>query len=202
MFLKVSTIFLIVLVTHILYSEAAKSVTSADIKKKITAANANKYIGIGGRYGRLVDTVSKDRIIESDHFPPKSVYSYAKDKHIREINERDMGAVSISYAEHRTLLTTGSANEKGGFMNQWLADHFKKGEYYQAIEKNIQLYVEAKFLNQIKKGVMDALEVHVANKLITDAQRKTLIKQFSLDTYDKNFEKDKDRTEAFKVVHA
>lgn len=159
-------------------------------------------MGIGGRYGRLVDTVSKDKIIESDHFPPKSAYAYAKDKHIREIKERDMAAVSISYAEHRLLLTTGSANEKGGFMNQWLADHFKAGQYYDAIDKNIQIYKEAGFLNQIKKGVEDGLSVHVANKLITDAQREALIKKYGLDGYDKNFEKDKDRMEAVKVVHA
>lgn len=103
-------------------------------------------MGIGGRYGRLVDTVSKDKIIESDHFPPKSAYAYAKDKSIRAIKERDMAAVSISYAEHRVLLTTGSANVKGGFMNQWLADHFKAGQYYDAIDKNIQIYKEAGFL--------------------------------------------------------
>lgn len=160
-----------------------------------------KYIGIGGRYGKLADTVSKDKIIESDHFPPKSTYSYAKDKKIREIKERDMGAVSISYAEHRTFLTTGSANEKGGFMNQWLADHFKAGEYYEAIDKNIQLYAEAKLLDHIKKGVMDALLVHQANGLITDSQRKTLIKNYKLNGFDKNLENDKDRKEAVSVVH-
>lgn len=47
----------------------------------------------------------------------------------------------------------------------------------------------------------DGLLVHVANKLITDAQRKALIKKYNLDSYDKNFEKDKDRMEAVKVVH-
>lgn len=164
--------------------------------------NAYKYIGIGGRYGRLVDTVSRDKLIESDHFPPKSVYAHAKDKKIRNIKERDMAACSISYAEHRKLLTTGSANEKGGFMNQWLSDHFAKGEYYQAIEKNIQLYKEAKFLNQVKRGVKDGLSVHVANNLINNAQRLALIAEFKLDSYDKNFENDKDRAEAYKVVHA
>lgn len=148
-----------------------------------------------------MDTVSKDKIIESDHFPPKSGYSHAKDKHIREISERDMAAVSISYAEHRALLTTGSANVAGGFMNQWLADHFKAGEYYEAIDKNIQIYKEAGFLNQIKKGVLDGLSIHVANTLINDTQRKALIKKYDLESYDKNIEKNKDRMEAVKVVH-
>ncbi len=129
------------------------------------------------------------------------MYSHAKDKHIREIKERDMAAVSISYADHRALLTTGSANEKGGFFNQWLADHFKSGQYDQAIEMNIKVYEQDGILPHIKRGVLDGLAVHVANKLITDAQRKALIKEFSLDTYDKNFEKDKDRAEAYKVVH-
>ncbi|XP_037025593.1 uncharacterized protein LOC119066967 [Bradysia coprophila] len=199
---KLSGTFLVLLAAFLMYADQASAVSSADIKKKITAQNANKYIGIGGRYGKLVDTVSKDKIIESDHFPPKSAYAYAKDKKIREIKERDMAAVSISYAEHRVLLTTGSGNEKGGFFNNWLADHFKKAEYYQAIEKNIQVYQQAGFLNQIKKGVLDALSVHEANGLITDAQRKALITEFKLDAYDKNFEKDKDRAEAVTVVHS
>lgn len=112
-----------------------------------------------------------------------------------------MAAVSISYAEHRALLTTGSANEKGGFFNNWLADHFKAGQYYEAIDKNIQVYKEAGFLNQIKKGVLDGLLIHEANKLINDAQRKALIKKYDLETYDKNLEKDKDRIEAVKVIH-
>lgn len=102
-----------------------------------------KYIGIGGRYGRLADTVSKDKIIERDHFPPKISYPHAKDPNIKAIKERDMPACSISYDDHRTLLTTGSANVKGGFMNQWLADHFTKGEYYEAINNYIQLCVES-----------------------------------------------------------
>lgn len=112
-----------------------------------------------------------------------------------------MGAVSISYDEHRKFLTTGSANTGGGFMNQWLADHFAKGEYYEAINKNIKLYDEAGFLNQIKKGVMDGLLVHQSNGLITDAEKKALIKNYKLDGYDKNLEKDKDRIEAVAVVH-
>lgn len=149
-----------------------------------------------------MDTVSKKNIIESDHFPPKSTYSHAKDQKIRELNERDMGAVSISYAEHRKLLTTGNANEKGGYMNNWLSDHFAKGEYFEAINKNIQLYVEAGFLNKIKKGVMDALIYHEQNGLITDAQRNTLIKDFQLENYDKNLEKDSDRIDASNVIHA
>lgn len=86
-------------------------------------------------------------------------------------------------------------------MNQWLADHFKAGEYYEAIDKNIQLYAEAKLLDHIKKGVMDALLVHQANGLITDSQRKALIKNYKLDGFDKNLEKDKDRKEAVSVVH-
>ncbi len=112
-----------------------------------------------------------------------------------------MAAISISYADHRALLTTGSANIKGGYFNQWLADHFKSGEYDQAIDKNIQVYKEDGILPHIKRGVLDGLAVHVTNKLITDAQRKALIKKFDLASYDKNFEKDKDRAEAYKVVH-
>lgn len=180
----------------------AGATTSADIKKKITKQNAATYIGIGGTYGRLVDTVSKDKIIESDHFPPKSTYPHAKDKNIREIKERDMAACSVSYFEHRSLLTTGSGNEKGGYMNNWLADHFKLGQYYQAVDMNIQIYKEHKILDICKKGVMDALLVHEKNKLITDAQRLDLIKKYSLDTYDKKFESGTDREEAVKVVQA
>ncbi len=177
------------------------AVTPADVKKKITAANASKYIGIGGPYGRLGDTVSKDKIIECDHFPPKSVYAYAKDANIKAIKERDMAAVSIAYADHRALITTGSANEKGGFFNQWLADHFKNGRYDLAIEMNIEVYEQDGILPHILRGVLDGLALHVVNKLITDTQRTALIKQFGLDKYDKNFEKDKDRAEAYKVVH-
>lgn len=50
------------------------AVTSAEIKKQIREKNSYKYIGVGGRYSWLADTVSKDKIIESDHFPPKSAW--------------------------------------------------------------------------------------------------------------------------------
>jgi len=116
-----------------------------------------------------------------------------------------MGAVSMSYAAHRILLTTGSGNEKAGYFNNWIIDHFEKGEYYDGIQKNIQVYKEDKILDPLKKGVSDALKIHVTNKLITDTQRNALIKEFALDQFDKDLEtleKNKDRIEAEKVVQA
>lgn len=113
-----------------------------------------------------------------------------------------MGAISMSYAAHRILLTTGSGNEKAGYFNNWIIDHFEVGQYYEGIQKNIQVYKEDKILDALKKGVMDTLKIHVTNQLITDAQRTALIKEFALDGYDKKLEMDKDRIEAVKVVQA
>lgn len=51
------------------------------------------------------------------------------------------------------------------------------------------------------KGVLDALLIHEANKLINATQRNALIKKYNLESYDKNLEKDTDRIEAVKLVH-
>lgn len=111
-----------------------------------------------------------------------------------------MAACSISFADHRKLLTTGNGNEKAGYFNQWLADKFAAGKYGEAIDMNIQVYLEYKILDPIKKGVMDGLQVHKANKLINDAQIKALITKYKLDGYDKTLEKVKERAEAVALV--
>ncbi len=56
-------------------------------------------IGLGGRYGFMKTIVSKNNIIDSDHFPPKSIFASARDANIKALSADSW---------HRKLITTGT----------------------------------------------------------------------------------------------
>lgn len=116
------------------------------------------------------------------------------------IEERNMGAVSLTYDEHRVFWTTGSSHGAQATLAE-LSRLMSEGKYAEAIDENIGMYLDAHFFPKYKKGVMDALLVHEANKLLTSAQRLAIIRKYTLDAYDRVFEADKERVEALTIIH-
>ncbi len=117
------------------------------------------------------------------------------------MNERDMGACSLTYDEHRILPTTGSTLAAQATLAE-LSKSMSEGKYAKAIGDNIQIYLEAHLLPKYKKGVLDALQVHQTNKLITKAEKDAIIAKYSLLTFDPVPERDPERMEAVKIVQA
>ena len=75
---------------------------------KVSQENTEFVAGAGaGPYGVLLKLVSKQDAVESDHFPPKSVYQVAKDEHTRNLSENHMTAISLQYENHRVFITAG-----------------------------------------------------------------------------------------------
>lgn len=135
-------------------------------------------------------SIKQAGLIESDHFPPKASYKYAKmdalGNKIRMISQRNMAAVSLRFEHHRQFITTGSSKKAQKLMR----DLFEAGNYFEAISVNIGWYrsnpdrqgeARDRFDQYIKQGVRDALEIHVKNGLIDQKQRELLIQRHQLD---------------------
>lgn len=96
-----------------------------------------------------------------------------------------MAAVSLRHLHHREFITTGYSPAA----QKRLKDLFGQGKYYDAINLNIGWYksnpdrdgeARSRFDYLIKQGIMDALQVHVKNNLITSAQKQQLIDNHQL----------------------
>lgn len=134
---------------------------------------------MGGRYGEMLPYV-KQKKVESDHFPPKSVYKHAKDAWIRSLSDRNMASLNLPYAVHRSFITTGSSKEAVAF-RKVQERLFAKGNYCYAIKINLYQYQEAGIIvNENKQAIVDGLNTHMTNGLINDAQKNDLIKEYNL----------------------
>ncbi|MDX2165247.1 MAG: serine protease, partial [Gammaproteobacteria bacterium] len=134
---------------------------------------------MAGLYGDMLH-YSKKKIIESDHFPPKSVYKMAKDAHIKNLSETQMVSLNLKYQVHRKFITTGSRKEVVEFRARQ-EKFFAQGKYYDAIDINIEEYQKAGIITDGNKSALaKGLDLHVTNKLITAQQRHNLIAKYNL----------------------
>lgn len=138
-----------------------------------------QVIRMAGRYEEMRSYANRGRV-ESDHFPPKSVYKAAKDKHIRELSESAMAALNLRYEDHRAFITTGSGREAIEFRTRQMR-YFGQGEYCTAIEINLEEYKKAHLIGPHNKSALaTGLSVHVQNRLITEEQKEALIRKYNL----------------------
>ncbi|OXA39952.1 hypothetical protein Fcan01_25397 [Folsomia candida] len=168
-----------------------------------------QLVGIGGTYGVLRDTASRQGVVESDHFPPKSIYQYSPDPELQKLAETDMPALSMKRRLHREFTTTGAKvykeslqktmNTATGELNYnrkfvtKLKEHMANGEYYKVVWLSVEEYRKSlgdkthrqhneDTFEKYKAGIYDALKVHVKLGMITEDERTKLRKEFQLDT--------------------
>ena len=138
-----------------------------------------QVIRMAGRYCSM-RLYAKEGKVESDHFPPKSVYPAAKDEHISRLSESAMAALNLRYEDHRAFITTGSGRKAIEFRTRQMW-YFRQGEYCTAIEINLEEYRKANLIGAHNKSALaEALFVHVQNRLITEEQRGDLIRKYNL----------------------
>jgi len=141
----------------------------------------NQVTRMGGTYGNMGLFVKRSKV-ESDHFPPSSVYKSAKDTKIRKLNKKTMASLNLRYANHRQFITTGSRKEAVEFRKRQ-AQFFARGEYHKAIDINLEEYEKADLIKEEnKEAIISGLNVHVKNGLLNDTQKNDLIKKYNLNT--------------------
>lgn len=141
-----------------------------------------ELIGIGGTYGDLQIVSSKKHIVESDHFPPESVYKFAKDSWIRNINRADMAALSIPYRLHKDFTTTGAVVGNQGYRGEFVTELSKlmrEGKYDEVVRLSILEYNKSlgdkthrgnneELFDYYKPGILAGLKVQVKNGLLSE----------------------------------
>lgn len=165
--------------------------------------NVDDFVGLGGTYGVLRVIASLEGVIESDHFPPKSIYEFAKHKDISDLqyNEDIMPALSLPYQVHKNFATTYAVVDRGNLYRSEfvtkLAELMAEGEYYEVVRLSVEQYRDnlgvgftkgqpnnpkdrTATMDRYKKGILDALQVHVKLRMITEDQRELIVKEFNL----------------------
>lgn len=132
----------------------------------------------GGRYGSMLK-YSKQKLVESDHFPPKSVYAGAPSRsRVARVEVADMASLNLEYHVHRPFITTGRRAEAVAF-RALQHDDFAAEKWRDAIVRNMDEYKKAHIMTPNNKGgVQNALSQHVTNGLLTQTQAHALLTKY------------------------
>jgi len=92
-----------------------------------------------------------------------------------------MPAITIPYSTHKNLMTTGGGTDRKDF-RQKLVNYCNQGRTHRALDLVIEDYKDNDLLGpgahpQYKKGWHGMLDYYHQDQIITDAQKKYLLKK-------------------------
>ena len=132
-------------------------------------------VNVGGEHGQTKKS-SEQNLVESNHFPPASAYERTPYSHI----SRDkMPAITMHYADHRVVASTGSSKAA----QQWRATQnalLKKNQFARAMEmdikdmKNVTLHSQGDS-RYLENGMVEAINYAQTSGLITTTEQTELI---------------------------
>lgn len=133
-------------------------------------------IGVGGEH-RQTKKRSLRWQVESDHIPPYD----AMQRGGIHVGRDDMPAVTVPYAFHRAIVTTGSSYTSRDFRDEQ-ADLISQGNMYEAIRINLDDYervadeqnVDEDDRETIVEGLNDLIDTHVFKGYLKKAEGKKL----------------------------
>ncbi|BDW95727.1 hypothetical protein MACH10_14120 [Thalassospira tepidiphila] len=131
---------------------------------------------VGGKHGNT-KKFSELKKVESDHFPPKSVYKGTK----YDTNEDDMSARTLDYADHRALPTTGSSAAAKN-LRAIMHTHMINGEFGKATEVNLEVYKSSKLLKTKaqKSATRAGLQHNYERGRLSKSDLAKLLKKYGL----------------------
>jgi len=111
------------------------------VLKNFVSKFSNKELK--GYYGSVMKNLgyfSQRKKSERDHFPPRFIYRFAKDEHIRKLSETKKPIWAVLRGLHRKSISTRMDNESEAFRAKQ-RDLFSHGKYYEAIHSYINQYI-------------------------------------------------------------